>query len=58
MDEHKRVLPEGILSPEELALLKEKVGELTGSVHRLEENFKRLQGLDSELKIKGGNENG
>ena len=58
MDQGERVLPEGSLSPEEMALLREKVGELTDSVRRLEESYKRLQGLESELKIKGGNENG
>ncbi len=56
--ERERLLRDEVPTPEGLAQLREKIGELAGSVHRLEESYQRLQALDIESIIKGGNENG
>lgn len=45
-------------TPEELELLREKMDELRSGLHRLEENYRKLQALDEKPEIEGGMKNG
>lgn len=43
---------------EELALLREKIDELTGGLEKLQDCYQRLQALDEKPEIEGGTNNG
>lgn len=43
---------------EEMALLLGKLGELTEGLHRMEENYQKLQSLEIKPEIEGGTKNG
>lgn len=43
---------------EEMALLREKINELTGGLEKLQECYQRLQALDEKPEIEGGTNNG
>lgn len=57
MEEHTHLEPGDIPTPEELALLMEKINELSGGVRRLEECYQKLRALGEDSIIEGGTKN-
>lgn len=57
MEEHGHPDPDEVPTPEDLALLREKLCELSEGVHRLEECYQRLRALGEDSIIEGGTKN-